>query len=86
MTNPAISQAAVASWAVPEIAAARSQRYVAAVKIGRKVTEHKSVGAALRSLGLSGSRGVRGAMMANGGGVTLEVDGKKVHLALMPKA
>jgi hypothetical protein len=85
MTNTAISKAAAATWANPKIAAARSKRYAAAMKVGRKVTEYKSVGAALRSLGMDGSRGVRGAMMKNGGYIQLDVDGRKVMLALRQK-
>lgn len=87
MTNLAISQSAVASWAVPEIAVARAKRYVAAVKVGREVMEFPSVNKAIQGLNLDAkSRGLRGAMMENGGAVQVQLaDGRTGILALMPK-
>jgi len=86
-TNLTIAAAATASWAVPEIAIARAKRYVAAVKVGREVMEFPSVNKAIQGLNLDAkSRGLRGAMMENGGAVEVELaDGRKGILALMPK-
>jgi hypothetical protein len=81
--NAAISASAVASWAVPEVAAARSKRYAASVQIGERVEMFKSVPAALRALGVeSGWRSVRAAAR-DCQYVELEVDGQKAVITAL---
>ena len=82
MTNLAISSAAVQSWTVPQVAVARRKRYAATVQIDAgNVTIHKSIPAALHSLGVTkGVRTVRAAARDNAY-VELSIDGKIVVIS-----
>jgi hypothetical protein len=81
--NPTISAAAIASWAVPQVAAARAKRYAATVQIGARTEMFTSVPAALRSLGVeSGWRSIRAAARDHQY-VELDVEGQKVIIAAL---
>lgn len=78
-----MSASVAASWAVPEVAAARSKRYGATIQIGDKIEVFRSVPAALHSLGIfSGVRSIR-AKARDCEHVEIDLEGRKIILSAL---